>query len=110
MLSTVTTLTSICEDVCHSVQIKQHDLKPYNRQLLNDDYVNKLSNINDESIHSSSLLFTSTANFKHLFRSSHVHASHVSRASLWYHLLRHDHTHHQHRFQQAVERYPEDIR
>jgi len=109
MLSTITTLTSICEDACDSAKIEKNDLKPFNRQFLNEEYLNRISPNNDENF-DNSLLSCPTTNFKQLFRFSHLNVSHSSRSSLWFNLLRQDHIRHQHKFQQAVERYPEDIR
>lgn len=109
MLHTVATLISICEDVCDSVKTEQFNLKPFNRQLINEEYLNRNSNNNDGNF-DNSLLYCPTTNYKQLFRFSHLNVSHLSRSSLWYNLLRQDHTRHQHKFQQAVERYPEDIR
>ncbi|CAF4323513.1 unnamed protein product [Rotaria sp. Silwood2] len=109
MHHTLTALTSICEDAFNSANIGQYDLKPFNRQLINEEYLNKILMNNDEHIDNSSL-YCPTTNFKQLFRLSHLHVAHPSRTSLWFHLLRQDRTRHQHKFQQAVERYPEDIR
>jgi hypothetical protein len=109
MLHTVATLTSICEDACDSATIQQNDLKPFNRQLLNEEYLNR-SSINNDGDFDNSLVYCPTTNFKQLFRFSHLNVSHSSRSSLWHNLLRQDHIRHQHKFQQAVERYPEDIR
>ncbi len=105
----MTTLASVCEDACSSVKIEQHELKPFNRQLITEENLNKVSGNHDEHF-DHSLLHCSTTNFKQLFRFSHLNVAHSSRASLWFKLLRHDHLRHQHKFQQAVERYPEDIR
>jgi hypothetical protein len=109
MLHTVSTLVSICEDTFISTNVEQNDLKPFNRYLINEEYLNKLPLTNDTNF-DNSLLYCPTTNLKQLFRSSHLNVSHPSRALLWINLLRLDQTHHQHKFQQAVERYPEDIR
>ncbi len=109
MLPTLTTLTSICEDACESVEITQDDLKPFNRQLINEEYLNKIS-VNTDGNFDDELLYCPTTNLKQLFRISHLNVSHASRSSLWFNLLRQDHVRHQHKFQQIVEHYPEDIR
>ncbi|UJR37001.1 hypothetical protein I4U23_029709 [Adineta vaga] len=109
MLPTVATLTNICEDALLSAKIDQIDLKPFNRQFINEEYLNRTSTNCDDNIDTSSL-FSPTTNYKHFFRISHIHVSHPSRASLWFNLLRQDQANHRHKFQQAVERYPEDIR
>jgi hypothetical protein len=109
MLHSVTTLTGICEDAHVSANIEQYDLKPFNRQFINEEYLNKLP-LNNDINFDNSLLSCSTTNLKQLFRLSHLNVSHPSRASLWFNLLRQDQTRHHHKFQQAVERYPEDIR
>lgn len=107
MLPSVATLTSICEDVCDSIKIEQNDLKPFNRQLINEEYLN-LNHINTDGNFTNSSLYCPTTNLKQLFRFSHLNVSHTLRSSLWYNLLRQDHVRHQHKFQQAVERYPEE--
>ncbi|CAF3441648.1 unnamed protein product [Rotaria socialis] len=109
MHPTLSTLTSICEDAANSVNISQHDLKPFNQLLLTDDYLNKISVNNDEHSNNSAL-FCPSANIKQLFRLSHLSASHPSRASLWFNLIRQDKSRHSHKFQQAIDRYPDDIR
>ncbi|CAF4062722.1 unnamed protein product [Rotaria magnacalcarata] len=109
MHPTLSTLTSICEDAANSVNVLQHDLKPFNRLLLTDDYLNKIS-VNNDDHSTNSSLFCPSANIKQLFRSSHLSASHPSRASLWFNLIRQDKSRHSHKFQQAIDRYPEDIR
>ncbi|CAF4716664.1 unnamed protein product, partial [Rotaria sp. Silwood1] len=109
MHPTFPTLTSICEDTLNSANIENYELKPFNRQLINEEYLNKISINNDENVDLSAL-YCPTTNYKQLFRLSHLHVAHPSRSSLWFHLLRQDKTRHQHKFQQAVERYPEDIR
>jgi hypothetical protein len=109
MLHTIATLSSICEDACDSVKIEQYDLKPFNRQFINEEYLNR-NLVNNDGNFDNSLLNCPTTNFKQLFRFSHLNVSHSSRSLLWYNLLRQDHIRHQHKFQQAIERYPEDIR
>ncbi len=109
MLPSVSTLTSICEDGLLSGTVEQHDLKPFNPELINEEYLNRISFLNDENIDNSSL-YSSSTNYKHLFRLSHMNVSHPARSSLWLNLLRQDQTRHQHKLQQALERYPEDIR
>ena len=109
MLHTVSTLASICEDALDSAKVEQYDLKPLNRQLINEEYFNRISMNNDKNF-DSCLLDCPTANFKQLFRLSHLNVLDPSRTLLWFNLLRQDKTRHQHRFQQAVERYPEDVR
>jgi hypothetical protein len=109
MLPTISTLTNICEDAFDSVKIEQYDLKPLNRQLINEEYLNKIS-VNTDVNFDNSLLYCPTTNLKQLFRFSHLNVSHSSRSSLWFNLLHQDHIRHQHKFQQAVERYPDDIR
>lgn len=106
---TLSTLTSICEDAANSVNISQHDLKPFNRQLIHEEYLNKICNNNEENSNNSSF-YCPSANLKQLFRVSHLSLSHSARSSLWFNIIRQDKTRHPHRFQQAVERYPEDIR
>jgi hypothetical protein len=103
------TLTSICADACNSIQTEQYELKPLNRQFLDEDFLNRHSEANEGNF-DNSLLYCPTTNFKQLFRCSHLNISHLSRSSLWFNLLHQDHIRHQHKFQQAVERYPEDIR
>ncbi|CAF4030030.1 unnamed protein product, partial [Adineta steineri] len=109
MLPRISTLTSIGEDALLSAEVEQDDLKPFNRQFINEEYLNKYSIEHDENF-DKSLLNCSTTNLKQLFRLSHLSISHLSRASLWYNLLRQNQTRPQHRFQQIVERYPEDVR
>ncbi|CAF0949458.1 unnamed protein product [Adineta ricciae] len=109
MLPTVPTLTSICEDALISAKIEKHDLKPMNCQLINEEYLNRTSSNCDQTFDTSAL-YCPTANLKNLFRISHLNVSHPSRASLWFHLLRQDQARNRNKFQQAVERYPEDVR
>ena len=109
MLPTVPTLTSICEDALMSAKIEKHDLKPMNCQLINEEYINKTSSNGDQNFDTSAL-YCPTANLKNLFRISHLNVSHPSRASLWFYLLRQDQARSRNKFQQAVERYPEDVR
>ena len=106
MLPSLVTLTSICEDACHAIQMEQEEIQPLNRQFLQEDFLNRMSEIHEGN----SFLTPSTTNFKQLFRSSHLNISHLSRSSLWFNLLHQDHIRYQHKFQQAAERYPEDIR
>ena len=105
MLSSIATLASINEDVANSAQVHPSDLRPYNRQLISEEHFNRIHSDSNDG-----LTIPSPNHVKQFFRSSHLHAWHPARASLWYNLLRQDHTRHQYRFQQAVERYPEDIR
>jgi hypothetical protein len=108
MLPTVTTLTSICEDAINSTKIEQYDLKPFNKQLINEEYLNRIPTNSDDNCENASV-YCPSSNLKQLFRISPLSVSHASRASLWFNLLRQDQTRNQHKFQQAVERYPEDI-
>ena len=110
MLPSVTTLTSICEHTETSFKVEQDDLKPFNWHLISEDYLKKLLSTSNGTIDPSAPGYCPSTNYKQLFRLSHLHASHPSRASLWYHILRQDHTRQQHKFQQAIERYPDDIR
>jgi hypothetical protein len=105
MHPSITTLTSICEDTLNLINIEQIDLKPFNQQLINEEYLNKISINIDENCEN--LL---TTNFKQLFRTKHLNVSHPLRSSLWFNLLHRDQIGKQYKFQQAVERYPEDIR
>ena len=109
MIPTMTTLTSICEDACNSAQIEHCESKPLNRQYLTEEFLNRHSEVNEGNF-DNSLLYCPTTNFKQLFRCSHLNISHTSRSSLWFNLLHQDHIRNHHKFQQAVERYPEDIR
>ncbi len=102
----LTTLISICEDTLNSINSEPIDLKPFNRQLIIEDYLNKLSIDTDENVS----LNSPTINFKQFFRTTHLHVSHPLRSSLWFHLLHRDQIRQQYKFQQAIERYPEDIR
>jgi hypothetical protein len=106
MHSALTTLTSICEDTLNSINNEQIDLKPFNQQFINEEYLNKISINIDENLSS----YSSTTNFKQLFRTTHLHVSHSLRSSLWFNLLHRDQIGKQYKFQQPVERYPEDIR
>lgn len=62
MLPTMTTLASVCEDACSSVKIEQHELKPFNRQLITEENLNKVSGNHDEHF-DHSLLHCSTTFF-----------------------------------------------
>ena len=108
MLPTIATLASITEDVANSADVHPSDLRPYNRQLISEEHFNRNHSDSNDGLTIPS--FLSPNHLKQFFRSSHLHAWHPARASLWYNLLRQDQTRHQYRFQQAVERYPEDIR
>lgn len=115
MLSSVTTASSLCDDVLNSATIRKNDLKPFNRDLISEDYVNRASNNHFDDKQFEFLIITANSfdwsnSFKQFLRFQHPHVSHPSRSSLWYNLLRRDSTRNQHKFQQAVERYPEDIR
>jgi hypothetical protein len=101
----ITTLASICEDTLNSTNTEQTELKPFNRQLINDEYLNKIPINFDENIS----LDYSTANLKQVFRSTHLHVADPLRSSLWFNILHQDQNSKQYKFQQAVERYPEDI-
>lgn len=107
MLPSVATLTSICEDACHSGQMEEYEVKPLNRQFVQEEFYQRMMDIHGGNTEQSIL---TTTNVKQLFRSSHLHVIHPSRTSLWYKLLHQDHLRNQHKFQQAIERYPEDIR
>ena len=109
MLPSVVTLASICEDACHSGQMEQYDIKPLNRQFVQEDFYNRHTQNND-GLSEQSLFENSTVNFKQFFRSSHFDLAHPSRTSLWFNLLHQDHIRNQHKFQQVIERYPEDVR
>lgn len=109
MLHTAATLTNICEDTVQSVKIERCELKPFNRVFINDEYLTRVSSEYDDSCEHDAPLCPNT-NLKYQFRMSHWSVSHPCRASLWYRLLRQEHVHHRHKFQQAVERYPDDIR
>lgn len=109
MLPSVVTLASICEDACHSGQMEEYDVRPMNRQFVQEDFYNRVMH-SYENLSEQSQFEHSTTNFKQFFRSSHYHIAHPSRTSLWYNLLHQDHIRNQHKFQQAIERYPEDIR
>lgn len=109
MLPHLNTLTSICEDTLNSADVDQNDLRPLNQLLINEEYLNKIPAQNDDQWDHSSL-YNPTTNYKQFFRFSHLNVSHPARSSLWLNLLRQDKTHHQHKFQQAIERYPQDIR
>ncbi|CAF1202554.1 unnamed protein product [Adineta steineri] len=98
----ITTLTSICEDTLNSTIFEKTELKPFNKQLINEEYLNKIPVNFDENV--------SLLNLKQLFRTTHLHIAHPLRSSLWINLLRQDQKYQQYKFQQAIERYPEDIR
>lgn len=108
MLNTIATLSSINEDVSNSADVQLAGLRPYNRQLISEEHFNRIHSDSNDGL--TIPPFSSPNQLKNFFRLSHLHASHSARSSLWYNLLRHDQTRHQYRFQQAVERYPEDIR
>lgn len=102
----LTTLTSICEDTLNLINNEKIDLKPFNRQLITEEFLNKLSL---EDIEENSKDFSTTTNYKQLFRTKHLNVSHPLRSSLWFNILHRDQINKQYKFQQAVERYPEDI-
>mgnify|MGYP006904170799 CR=1 FL=1 len=110
MRSNLSTLTNISEDDCQSVRMDRNELKPLNRQLVNEDYINKISKFTNEEPFNDSLLYSQTTNFKQLFRYSHLNIFHKYRSLLWYNLMHHNQLRQQHQFQQAIERYPDDVR
>ena len=75
MRSNLSTLTNISEDDCQSVRMDRNELKPLNRQLVNEDYINKISKFTNEEPFNDSLLYSQTTNFKQLFRYSHLNIS-----------------------------------
>ena len=106
MLSTV---TSIFDDTLNSTTIESTDLKPFNRALINDKYLDKLSTYIDNNDENISLCY-STTSLKQFFRTKHLHVAHPLRSSLWYNLLHRNKINQEYKFQRAIERYPEDIR
>ncbi|CAF0876348.1 unnamed protein product [Adineta ricciae] len=99
----LTTLTSICEDTQNTVDVERTELKPFNRQLLNEEFLNKFLSIHFEDN-------VTLTNLKQFFRTTHLHIAHPLRSSLWFDILHQEQKYKQYKFQQAVERYPEDIR
>ena len=103
MHSVLSRLTSLCEDTENAIRAEQIDVKPFNRSLIDEDFLAQFPIVNDENL----VLSSSSTNFKQFFRTTHLSLSHASRSSLWFNLL---HLNKQYRFPQAIERYSEDIR
>ena len=110
MFPSVATLTSICEDARHSGQMDEYEVKPLNRQFVQEEFYQRVTEIHGGNAGQTAFHSNTTTNFKQLFRSSHLHIAHRSRTSLWFNLLHQDHLRNQYKYQQAIERYPEDIR
>jgi len=99
--------SSLYEDTLNSIHSEKIALTPLNSQLIDEKYLSKL---NDETNHDDIVETNlSTINFKQFFRSKHLSIEHRFRSSLWLNLIQRDLIHKQYKFQQAIERYPEDI-
>lgn len=105
-------MPSLYEDTLNSINNEKIVLKPLNSQLIDEKY---LSNTNENTNHDEIIENNdnnnnmSTIHFKQFFRTKHLSIEHRFRSSLWLNLIQHDLINKEYKFQQAVERYPEDI-